>query len=161
VAQVRLPDNRLWWVESQGLLPYDRCPKPDAEGIDFTLRLMQRFIGVPYHWGGRTPFGFDCSGLSQTFLSFLGVSAPRDASQQFLAGVPVEGARQPGDLLFFGETLKNKRVKVTHVAISLGGDEIIHANGVTWNTAYNSLDPQSPIYRGWLRSTLVGVRRFV
>jgi cell wall-associated NlpC family hydrolase len=91
----------------------------------------------------------------------MGVPIPRDADQQFLAGKPVESA-QPGDLVFFGDPpddVLNRPAHVTHVAISLGGDEIIHANGGSWNTAYNSLAPNSPIYRADLRESFMGVRR--
>ncbi len=164
-ARVRLPDGRAWWVESAGLLPVDQCPQPDVAGIAGTLKLMQRFIGVPYLWGGRTPFGYDCSGLAGAFYYFMGVRIPRDADQQCSAGIPVEGEPLPGDLLFFGESVDDVQsariAAVTHVGISLGGGEIIHANGAAWGVSYNSLDPQSPIYRAWLSDNLVGVRRFV
>lgn len=163
-AQGRLPDGRLWWVLGSGLLPLEQRPKPDAAGIAFTLNLIQRFVGVPYLWGGRTPFGYDCSGLAQAFWGFMGVNLPRDADQQFRAGAPVEGVFKPGDLLFFGERRADqpstRHASITHVAISLGGDEIIHANGSAWGTSYNSLNPDSPIYRPWLRENLVGVRRY-
>ncbi|MBN2551027.1 MAG: alpha/beta fold hydrolase [Anaerolineales bacterium] len=163
-AQVRLPDGRAWWVLGSGLLLLEQRPEPDQAGIAFTLDLIRRFVGVPYLWGGRTPFGYDCSGLAQAFWGFMGVSLPRDADQQYRAGVPVEGVYEPGDLLFFGERrpdqLSARHACITHVAISLGGDEIIHANGSAWGTSYNSLNPSSPIYRPWLRDNLIGVRRY-
>ncbi|MEW5869457.1 MAG: alpha/beta fold hydrolase [Chloroflexota bacterium] len=164
LAQVRLPDGRAWWVQQDGLLDLERCPSPDAEGIAFALELFRRFIGIPYMWGGRTPFGYDCSGLAGAFWGFLGVTLPRDADQQFAAGQPVEGQPLPGDLLFFGEVRPDQPSQrfahVTHVAISLGGDEIIHSNGTAWGVSYNSLDPASQHYRAWLRDNLLGVRRF-
>jgi len=164
-AQVRLPDGRLWWVDRSGLLPLDRGPQPNPEGIAFCLDLMRRFIGVPYLSGGRTPFGFDCSGFSQAFYASLGMRIPRDADLQFRAGKPAEGVPQPGDLLYFGELDLDKPAKrfgyVTHVAISLGGDELIHSNGTAWSVSYNSLNPANPIYRGWLRENLRGIRRFL
>lgn len=163
-AAVRLPDGRVWWVASEALLPTEKRPKPDAEGIAFALDLIRRFVGVPYLWGGRSPFGFDCSGLAQTVWSFVGVPIPRDADQQFRAGSPVEGTPQPGDLLYFGEpedeSASRRHAHITHVAISLGGGEMIHANGTDWGVACSSLDPNSPIYRAWLREHLAGVRRF-
>jgi gamma-D-glutamyl-L-lysine dipeptidyl-peptidase len=159
-ATFRLPDGRLWQAPKRGLLPYDRLPAYTQDGIQFALGLICRFIGVPYLWGGRTPFGYDCSGLAQAFLHFLGINPPRDADQQFRAGWPVQGSPQPGDLLFFGEADDTEPPYVSHVAISLGGDEIIHANGSAWGVSYNSLAPASPIYRPWLREHLVGVRRF-
>lgn len=161
---VRLPAGCVWWIAQADLLPAPERPRPDAAGIQFTLNLIRGFVGVPYLWGGCSPFGYDCSGLAQAFWGLMGVSLPRDADQQFQAGRPVEGAPRPGDLLFFGEPADaadpRRTARITHVAISLGGDELIHANGATWNIAYNSLDPASPIYRAYLREHLLGARRF-
>lgn len=167
-SQVRLPDGRLWWVESAGLLPQERWPQPDAEGIAFSLSLMKRFIGVPYMWGGRSAFGFDCSAFTNTFWGFMGVNIPRDADQQFQAGRRVEGSPRPGDSLYFGnladeepdERQIGRSAAINHAAISLGGDEVIHATGAVWGVTYNSLDPASPRYRPWLRTHLRGIRRF-
>ena len=160
-AAIRLPDDQVWWVKEADLLPLADRPKPNAAGIAFTLDLIKHFVGTPYQWGGRSPFGYDCSGLAQTFWGFMGVSIPRDADQQFRAGKIVKGTAHPGDLLFFcGDDSRlsdARQSRITHVAISLGGDELLHANGGTWNIAYNSLDPASPIYRATLRDSLAGV----
>lgn len=163
-AEICLPDGSRRWVAMDGLLPVERRPKPDAAGIAEALRLMRRVAGVPYQWGGRTPSGYDCSGLAGTLWEWLGVTLKRDADQQFRLGTPVEGEPQPGDLLFFGEPAPEKNLDrhehITHVAISLGGDRVLHATGAYWATVYNSLDPNSPDYRAWLRENLVGVRRY-
>jgi cell wall-associated NlpC family hydrolase/esterase/lipase len=167
-SQVRLPDGRLWWVKSAELLPQERWPKPDAEGIAFTLRLMKRFVGVPYMWGGRSAFGFDCSAFANTFWSFMGINIPRDADQQFRAGKRVEGSPQAGDILYFGDLADEEPderqigrfAAINHAAISLGGDEFIHATGAVWGVTVNSLDPASPRYRPYLRTHFAGARRF-
>jgi pimeloyl-ACP methyl ester carboxylesterase len=164
LAAVRLPDGCLWWVADDALLPLARRPAPTVEGIAFTLALIRRFAGAPYLWGGRTPFGFDCSGLAQTFWGFMGVALPRDADQQFRAGAPVQGEPQPGDLLFFGDPADESAftpLNITHVAISLGGSEFIHANIAAGGVSYNSIAPHASNYRPWLREHLIGVRRFV
>ncbi len=167
-TQLRLPDGRLWWVESAGLLLKARWPKPDPDGIAFALDLMKRFIGVPYLWGGRSAFGFDCSAFAGAFWSFLGVNIPRDADQQFQAGKPVAGSPQPGDILYFGdqpgeevdERQTGRFAAINHAAISLGGDEVIHSTGAVWGVTFNSLDPASPRYRQWLHTHCAGARRF-
>jgi pimeloyl-ACP methyl ester carboxylesterase len=164
LAKMRLPDGQHWWVFSSGLLPESQCPKLNKEGIEITLKLIQRFIGVPYLWGGCTPFGFDCSGLAAAFYRMMGLNLLRDADQQFRLGKPVESPYEPGDLLFFGRPELDQPSPrfnaITHVAISLGDDEIIHANGYSWSTAYNSLNPAHPGYRADLVETLVGAKRY-
>ena len=82
--------------------------------------------GVPYHWGGRTGWGFDCSGLVSLAAALVGCSVPRDASQQAMVGneVPFE-AIQLDDIAFF----ENQNGAITHVGICNGEGEIIHASG--------------------------------
>jgi len=165
MARVNWEGEPPLWVSEDDLLPLSQRPRPDAKGIARTLDLMGRFIGVPYLWGGETPFGYDCSGFAQTTLEFMDVSVPRDADQQFLAGQPVEGEPQPGDLLFFSSNSDDSAVvrhaSITHVAVSLGGTEFIHSTGYVWGVTRNSFDASSPIYRAWLKENLAGVRRFV
>ena len=159
---IQLPDGRMWRLKTSDLLPLDQRPLPTPEGIAQTLDLLHRFVGIPYLWGGRTPYGYDCSGLSGTFYAFMGVSIPRDADQQFQAGMVVEGEPQPGDLLFFGEADEESDAgfRITHVAIALGAGEFIHANGADWGISYNSFDPNSPRYQAWLDKNYRSARRF-
>ncbi len=162
---MRLPDGRLWWVQRSGQLPLEQAPQPNQAGIAAALERIQRFVGVPYLWGGRSPYGYDCSGLAQTFMAVLGLQIPRDADQQCHAGKPIEGKPQPGDLLFFADRkaarASARHQAITHVAISLGEELVVHATGATWCTTLNSLNPDHPLYRPWLRENLVDVRRYV
>jgi pimeloyl-ACP methyl ester carboxylesterase len=168
-AWVELPDGRLWQVALSDL---SSPLSPNPEGIAQALRLMQRFAGVPYLWGGRTPYGYDCSGFAGTFYASMGITLPRDADQQFACGTPVQGDLQPGDLLFFGELPAEEDIPgpdargyarhahISHVGISLGGAEFIHANGADWGVSTNSLNPQSPRYGKWLHENYRGARRY-
>jgi cell wall-associated NlpC family hydrolase len=94
------------------------CAAPDF------VSEAERFLGVPYLWGGKTSIGLDCSGLVQVALDAAGVDAPRDSDMQEAAlgeAVPFTGAGrlERGDLLFWRG----------HVAIARGDGTLIHANG--------------------------------
>ena len=83
-----------------------------------------KFLNSPYLWGGRTPYGIDCSGFSQQVYKLNGFQLSRDANQQALQGkeVKLEKAK-PGDLAFFGDK------KITHVGIIMDSNKIIHSFG--------------------------------
>lgn len=164
-AGIAAPDDRVWWVRADDLTPLDDRPVPDAPGMAAMVERMARFVGTPYFWGGRTPFGYDCSGFAQTALRSMGVPVLRDADQQFGEGDDVDGTPQVGDLLFFGQPGYRasgiaRAAGVDHVAISLGGWDILHATGAVWSVTRNSLDPASPVYRRGLAESYLGARRF-
>ena len=84
------------------------------------------FLNAPYLWGGRTHFGIDCSGFTQTVFKLQGVNLMRNACQQVEQGfiVNLQEAKL-GDLAFFS----NKDGKIIHVGIMLNNENIIHASG--------------------------------
>lgn len=92
-----------------------------------TIELALTYLNAPYLWGGRTHFGIDCSGFTQTVFHQLGLSLPRDASQQYKIGEEVNFNQQnAGDLAFF----KSKKTgNIHHVGIILPNQQIIHAHG--------------------------------
>lgn len=85
------------------------------------------FLNAPYLWGGRSPFGIDCSGFVQLVYKLSGYKLPRDASQQVESGTPLSFVEEaePGDLAFFDNDLGN----IVHVGIVLDNQQIIHASG--------------------------------
>ena len=85
------------------------------------------FLNTPYMWGGRTHFGIDCSGFTQTVFRLQGVELLRDASMQATQGTKVNSLQKAilGDLAFF----ENIEGKIVHVGIMLNTGEIIHASG--------------------------------
>ena len=85
------------------------------------------YLNSPYLWGGRTPFGIDCSGLSQMVYRLNGIDIPRDADDQAEIGTTLSfvDESETGDLAFFD----NSAGKVMHVGIILENNHIIHASG--------------------------------
>ena len=94
---------------------------------DSIVSAARIFINAPYLWGGRSPFGIDCSGFSQLVFKLNGIKLKRDASQQAKQGSLLNGIEnaQPGDLAFF----ENDKGKIVHVGIILKKNQIIHACG--------------------------------
>jgi cell wall-associated NlpC family hydrolase len=85
------------------------------------------YLNTPYLWGGKSPFGIDCSGFVQIVYRLSGHFLPRDAYQQADIGRTlsfVEEA-QAGDLAFFD----NAEGKITHVGILIDNQHIVHASG--------------------------------
>jgi cell wall-associated NlpC family hydrolase len=110
------------------------------------------FRGVPYRLGGSDPGGFDCSGLVQYVFAQYGVDVPRIVEQQYEVGDKVKTRDiKPGDLLFFATTRSDDRA--SHVAISIGGDQFVHAPNSTGVVRIESL---GSAYWG---SKYIGARR--
>ncbi len=85
------------------------------------------FLNAPYLWGGKTPFGIDCSGFTQMVYKLNGYKLLRDASQQATQGEPLSFIEEsePGDLAFFD----NEEGNIIHVGIIMENNYIIHASG--------------------------------
>jgi len=90
------------------------------------FRYAHLYLNAPYLWGGKTPFGIDCSGFMQMTHKLAGIKLPRDSWQQALVGKAVKNLKsaKKGDLCFFGDG-----EKVTHVGMLLTPRAIIHASG--------------------------------
>jgi len=103
----------------------NRCSqKQNREAI---LKTAYLYLNAPYLWGGKSPFGIDCSGFSQMVYRINGYSLFRDASQQAEQGQTLSFIEesQAGDLAFFDDAEGN----IIHVGILLPNHKIIHAHG--------------------------------
>ena len=86
-----------------------------------------QYLHAPYLWGGKTPFGIDCSGFMQVLFKISGYGLKRDAWQQQAQGIAISGITEakPGDLAFFARD----NGKIYHVGMLMNEEKIIHASG--------------------------------
>lgn len=104
-----------------------RSVEMGAKAIESISQLSLKWLNTPYLWGGRSIFGIDCSGFTQTVFKMHGVKLYRDAHQQAEQGNLVSFVEEalPGDLAFFD----NAEERIIHVGIVLENQQIIHASG--------------------------------
>jgi cell wall-associated NlpC family hydrolase len=147
--QVRSPRGTLGWVSSE-FVALDRAAThlfdhaagagPAGNSND-AARLAERFVGAPYIWGGATPRGFDCSGLTQYVYRQLGIELPRRAMHQYSTRYGKRIIRlqdlAPGDLVFFERTTEERGI--THVGIYVGNGHIVAARSERLGVRYVSV----------------------
>lgn len=142
---VTLPDgHRHGWIDSSkamDITAWASQPMDVLAMLDYAYSME----GTPYFWGGTSPKGVDCSGLTSTAYLTRGWIIPRNASSQARTGMRIDAGQWPqlqgGDLLFFGNP---KTGKVTHVALHDHDGEYIHSSA--GRVRRNSVNPQSPGY---------------
>ncbi|WP_245807687.1 C40 family peptidase [Halobacillus massiliensis] len=125
---------------------------PDIAEDNDLVAGAQKYLGVPYVFGGETPEGFDCSGLLQyVFKEVSDIYLPRTTDQQWEAGESVEMEDiQPGDVLFFSDTYRDG---ISHNGLYIGGGQFIHASRTQEvTTSYISAD--------YWQEKFTGIKRF-
>lgn len=101
------------------------------------IEYAKQFLGNPYVYGGTSlTNGTDCSGFTMRIFGQFGYSLNRSSGAQTANGTPVDLSQiQPGDLLFY-----SYGGSIGHVAIYIGGGQIIHAStertGITIGNAF-------------------------
>lgn len=155
---VYLNDGRRGYIKNSFVMPYkepisgDMLRLCDEEGFRrAVVETAKSYLGTQYRWGGKTPLGIDCSGLTSMSYLLNGVVIFRDAKLK--EGFPVNEIDmkdiKPGDLLYFPG----------HTAMYIGNCEYIHstARAGSDGVVINSLSTASPCYREDLAKNLIAV----
>jgi hypothetical protein len=99
--------------------------KPEFK-VESLIEDAMLFRNAPYLWGGKSPFGLDCSGFIQSVFKANGIKLLRDSGQQSTQGETISllDEAMPGDLVFFD----NDEGEINHVGLIVGTQKIIHAS---------------------------------
>ncbi|MHB0977371.1 MAG: C40 family peptidase [Candidatus Aquicultorales bacterium] len=112
-------------------------------GRSDVVGIAMQYLGVPYVYGGASPSGFDCSGLTMYVYAQVGIYLSHYVPDQYAAGAHVSrGELEPGDLVFFND--------LNHVGIYVGGEQYIHAPRTGDVVRIDNLDDR-PDYMGAVR----------
>ena len=124
---IPISSSELFKMEEQFAFNGEAKNVGQRREFDFLRTTAFKYLNSPYQWGGRSPFGIDCSGFTQMVFKICGFKLFRDASQQVNQGKAVESLSdsRKGDLAFF----KNEKGKISHTGILLTENKIIHASG--------------------------------
>lgn len=149
-VRVELADGRQGYTKEKFLGPCYDAPFTDNEE-EFRKRLVETamgYLGTQYRWGGKSPLGIDCSGLTSISYLLCGFSVYRNAGFREDFGVREIPAQEkkPGDLLYFPG----------HIAMYIGDDRYIHSTGKNGSdgVVINSLNPEHEDFRQDLRDKL-------
>ena len=163
--QVEYPDGRIAYVNKNEAKLFDDWKNQLEPNNQNIVKTSMNFMGMPYLWGGTSAKGIDCSGFTKTVYRLNGIILQRDASQQVNTGVLVETPNKDfskltqGDLLFFGDHAKDdKKERITHVGIYIGGGEFIHSSG---KVKINSLDPKADNFSKFRYNQFIRAKRIL
>ncbi len=150
-CQTSVPDGQHGFVEK---IVFQNDSGNTREVI---TSMARKYLGIPYFWGGKTARGLDCSGYIQLLHKLAGINIRRDSPMQFedaaFVGENINDGLA-GDLLFFAEDGN----RITHVALKLDDNKIIHARGLV---KFNSLEKDNNLYDETLIRDFVAVKSFL
>ena len=130
---VILPNGDKARLRKKSLLSYTK-----NHCLENIITYSKELIGIPYLWGGRSAYGYDCSGLIQSIYAINGYDFPRDCSIQVKSDLIEEISSnkiKKGDLIYF---IDNKNI--SHVGIFLNNKQYLHSSGQVKINSINKND---------------------
>jgi hypothetical protein len=124
---IPISTNELFKIEEHLGFNGDAKSLSERRDFEYCKFIAMKYLNAPYQWGGKSPFGIDCSGFTQIVFKICGYRLLRDASQQVKQGREVVHFADAdlGDLLFFSDEQNN----VVHVGILFENQTIMHGSG--------------------------------
>ncbi|MBL7856227.1 MAG: C40 family peptidase [Cyclobacteriaceae bacterium] len=124
---IPISSSELFKMEEQFAFNGETKNMGQKREFEFVKTIALKYLNSPYLWGGKSPFGIDCSGFTQMVYKICGYKLFRDSRQQASQGRAVQSLEvaRPGDLAFFDSA----EGKIVHVGMLLEENKIIHASG--------------------------------
>ena len=143
---LKMPTYKMEPIKlSLGRLLTDTETYSDTEFTDSRafelIKLAEEYQGIPYKWGGESPYRVDCSGFVALLYKCFNIQLPHSSREQYKLGEEVQNLVM-GDLLFFAT---KRKARINHVGIYLGNGKFIHASSREKKVAISSLE--APFYR--------------
>lgn len=150
---VPISSSELFKIEEQFAFNGESKSLGQRRDVEFVRQTGRKYVGSPYQWGGKSPFGIDASGLVQMVFKIAGYPLPRTLKQLIAAGKVVEGMEKalPGDIAFFSI----KGGAPVHCGVLMGSDKVLHASGqvrIDQVTEEGIIVPETKIYTHFLHS---------
>ena len=149
-SQVLLYSGAIGYIRNEHIIRFEDYLTTDIECIrKQVIDLAKMYLGVQYRWGGKSPLGIDCSGLTSIVYLLNGIHIYRDALIKEDFGMKEIGIEemQPADLIYFPG----------HVAIYIGNDQYIHSTGASAGVVINSLNEKHLNFREDLKYSITGI----
>ena len=147
-STIILPDSQEYIIDEKKLFKYNL-----NRSLGDMMESILSLVGTPYKWGGKTGFGFDCSGLTQMIFRMMNINIPRDSSNQIKSdNLSKVDSSQTCDLIFF-----KKDGLINHVGLFINENEYIHSSG---QVKINSINPKDKNFDIKLNKMIYGFYRF-
>ena len=143
-----MPDGNKFFINKNTLTEYSK-----KNNFNNIIKYALKNLGCPYLWGGKSGFGYDCSGFIQTLYRFNKINLPRDTKDQIKSNLLTEvvGDFKKGDLIYF-----HVDSVVNHVGMFIDEFQYIHSSV---NVKINSINKNFDNYNNDLYNNILGVFR--